>query len=96
MSFFDSPKNRAIWEREMRTLHAEKERRAMEGYKPEESLRREPQSMNTGNPFRKKISFQELVRQEELEKGAKKRNFRVKSFARVSEPEKQMQKGSML
>ena len=29
MSYFDSPKNRAIWERELRGLRAEKERRAI-------------------------------------------------------------------
>ena len=30
MAYFDSPKNRAIWERELRGLRAEKERRARE------------------------------------------------------------------
>ena len=35
MSYFDSPKNRAIWERELNGLRAERERRKREGYRPQ-------------------------------------------------------------
>lgn len=56
MSFFDSPKNRAIWDRELRVLRAERERRAREGYKPQETSGKE----NSESPFRKRISLSEL------------------------------------
>ncbi|MGP1611596.1 MAG: hypothetical protein ACTTG8_00740 [Catonella sp.] len=57
MSYFDSPKNKAIWERELRELRKEKKKREENGYKPE---RGEVKAVETNNPFRKKITFLEL------------------------------------
>lgn len=57
MSYFDSPKNKAIWERELRELRKEKKKREENGYKPEG---REVKTEQTKNPFRKKITFLEL------------------------------------
>ena len=57
MSYFDSPKNKAIWERELRELKKEKRKREADGYKPE---RREAKVEQDKNPFRKKITFVEL------------------------------------
>ena len=34
MAYFDSAKNRAMWNRELAELRQEKERRAIESYKP--------------------------------------------------------------
>lgn len=57
MSYFDSPKNKAIWERELRELRKEKREREVNGYKPEVGEIKDEQ---TKNPFRKKITFLEL------------------------------------
>ena len=37
MAYFDSPKNSAIWEKEMAGLRAERERRESGGFKPEKA-----------------------------------------------------------
>lgn len=57
MSYFDSPKNKAIWERELRELRKEKREREANGYRPE---MRERETAQNQNPFRKKITFLEL------------------------------------
>ena len=35
MAYFDSPKNKALWDKELESLDAERERRKAEGYKPQ-------------------------------------------------------------
>ena len=65
MAYFDSPKNRAIWERELRGLRAEKERRAREGYTPNEARSKAAQVKKEENPFRRRTSLKELERQEQ-------------------------------
>ena len=62
MAYFDSEKNKAMWERHLATLEAEKEKRKESGYKPSAAE-------NTRNTIEKKpgvrvITFQELVRKE--------------------------------
>lgn len=64
MAYFDSPKNRAIWEKELTSLRAEKERRAQNGYKPTEQQQKTAAADRKDNPFRRRISLQEL---EEME-----------------------------
>lgn len=69
MAFFDSPKNRAIWERELKSLRAEKERRAREGYRPQ-TAEGKGNEQEKENPFRKRISLSQL--EEKLAAGREK------------------------
>ncbi|MDO4294717.1 MAG: hypothetical protein Q4D90_00980 [bacterium] len=62
MAYFDSSKNRALWKRELDALREERERRQREGYTPDAQNVRTAKTAE--NPFRKKISFAELVEQE--------------------------------
>ena len=72
MAYFDSPKNRAIWERELRGLRAEKERRAREGYTPNEARSKAAQVKKEENPFRRRTSLKELERQEQEAREARR------------------------
>ena len=63
MAYFDSPKNRAKWERRLAGLREEKIRRQEEGYQPQEQ--KETVMEVNNNPFRKKINFKQL---EEIER----------------------------
>ena len=60
MAYFDSPKNRAMWERRLADLRVEKERRKEEGYMPQEQV------MNDSNPFRRRITYAQLEEQERI------------------------------
>lgn len=71
MSYFDSPKNRAMWERELKGLRAEKERRAREGYEPGARGPSEG-GREKDNPMRRRITLQELERQELEESGIRR------------------------
>ena len=64
MGYFDSPKNRAMWNRELAELRKEKERRAIEGYHPqkkEEKAAKQAEIKET-NPNRRRINLAELER----------------------------------
>lgn len=63
MAYFDSPKNRAKWERRLAVLREEKIRRQEQGYQPQEQ--KEAVMEVNDNPFRKKINFKQL---EEIER----------------------------
>lgn len=75
MAYFDSPKNRAIWERELVGLRAEKERRANGDYSyskssEEKSVSREK---SVSIPGRTRTSYNELLIEEaEASKAARK------------------------
>lgn len=62
MAYFDSSKNRALWKRELDALREERERRQREGYTPD--AQNSKTARTAENPFRKKISFAELLEQE--------------------------------
>lgn len=64
MAYFDSAKNRAIWERELEGLRKEKERRADRGYIPEAAEKKEKRQVSESFG-RRKINLQEL---EEIER----------------------------
>ena len=70
MAFFDSPKNMALWNKELESLDAERERRREEGYKPElrvlDGTGKKPQTMD--NPKVRRITLKEL---EEIERRAR-------------------------
>lgn len=63
MAYFDSAKNRAMWQREMASLDRERERRAREGYSPD-SRKTTVQKKEADNPYRKKLTFAQLEREE--------------------------------
>ncbi|MDO4265438.1 MAG: hypothetical protein Q4C63_03110 [Eubacteriales bacterium] len=62
MAYFDSPKNRAIWERRLSELRQEREYRRETGFRPVERSEAPVQTEDT--PFRRRISLQELEKQE--------------------------------
>ena len=83
MAYFDSPKNRAIWERELRGLRAEKERRAREGYTPNEARSKAAQVKKEENPFRRRTNLKE---QEAREARRAARPARQRGMERQKEP----------
>ena len=60
MAYFDSPKNRAMWEKEMTVLRTERESRKSRGFAaPDEG--RDSAVQDAGDtPQRERTSFQEL------------------------------------
>ena len=88
MAYFDSPKNRAIWERELRGLRAEKERRARAGYTPNEARSKAGQDKKGEDPSRRRTSLKELERQEQEAREARRaaRPARQRGMERQKEP----------
>lgn len=74
MAYFDSPKNRALWEVELTRLREEKELRSTgkssRGTKAEESMSAD-QKMAADKPTRVRTSYKELVEEARLEHLAK-------------------------
>ncbi len=62
MAYFDSPKRRAIWEKELTGLRREKERRMREGYVPH-AAETEMDAKGSEAPGRRRITLAELERQ---------------------------------
>lgn len=64
MAYFDSAKNRAMWNRELAELRQEKERRAIEGYKPgkTEEQRTAEKVAKENDPRHRRINLAELER----------------------------------
>ena len=62
MSYFDSPKNKALWNRELEELRLERERRAKTGYAPtrDAAVKSSDGDMRE-NPSRRLIDFEELL-----------------------------------
>jgi hypothetical protein len=76
MAYFDSAKNRAVWQQELKTLKAEKERRASVGYVPsaESEL-----TFGVENPHRVRTSYTKLENEEyqvERERAAERQRER--------------------
>ena len=71
MAYFDSPKNRALWDKELENLDAERERRKAEGYKPRHYVNAAEAGKQTeryaGNPKVRRITLKEL---EDIERQA--------------------------
>lgn len=71
MAHFDSPKNRAIWNKELNELREEREARAQGKVairKPEQA-----ESTETGPTMRERISFEQLVEEERAVSGRRER-----------------------
>lgn len=86
MSFFDSPKNRAIWEKHMSVLREEKAERKKTGYAPVE--RESQMEAAEGSPFRRKITLKQLEQKEFGEEGVR----RVKRPGKELRAAKQMER----
>lgn len=65
MAYFDSAKNRALWSKELSELKQEKERRAVEGYSPNN----EKKEYKPDHPYRVRMTFAQLEREEALARG---------------------------
>lgn len=72
MAFFDSPKNRALWDREAATLRPEREARAATGFMPAKK-REVMMDPLQSSPNRERINFQQLEKivKEERNMGGK-------------------------
>ena len=75
MAYFDSPKNRALWDKELESLDAERERRKEEGYRPGQdtgsraagTVRGTASGRYADNPKVRRITLKEL---EDIERQA--------------------------
>ena len=69
MGYFDSAKNRALWEKELNDLEEQREQRKTEGYNPRRTLASRTQtSGEISNPKVRRINLKEL---EEIERQAR-------------------------
>lgn len=84
MSYFDSAKNRVMWQRELEALRKERQRRAEEGYDP--SRKQETLQRNVSN--RVKISFAQLEREEAEASGNRMRTERGLRYQKEKSLEK--------
>lgn len=82
MAYFDSPKNKAMWERELNSLRAEKERRANGEYPGANRMNEEAKEASMSNPNRVKISYKELLREENQANKAKHAERRAREKSR--------------
>ncbi len=74
MAFFDSPKNRALWERELVKLNDVRNKRKATGFRPppvgRKGKKAGPEKESPSNPYVRHITFKELM---EIEAEAQKR-----------------------
>ncbi|MCR5676294.1 MAG: hypothetical protein K6G16_11350 [Lachnospiraceae bacterium] len=86
MNYFDSAKNKALWEKELTSLRDERDRRKVEGYKP---LQEKKAETGEKNPYRRRITLEELIEIERREAGRQKE-------ANTAKPrrERNMEKGA--
>lgn len=99
MAYFDSPKNRALWAKELATLRKEKERRAecvrngidpLAGKKAVEAEAKKEKAV-TKNVLRERTSYKALLREEAAELKSKRasvtgRTVQKTISAEMSEP----------
>ncbi len=93
MSYFDSPKNQALWEKELDGLDAEKERRKSEGYKPGQKITRISSVGNKNaevNSLVRVINLNELIEIERLSRESETngKSIRKEQPGRVQEHRK--------
>lgn len=86
MAFFDSPKNRAMWEKKLSALREEKEERRKNGFAPAD---RENQTENQrSDQFRRRITLKQLEEKELAREGIR----RVRRPGREMRAAKKMEK----
>ena len=82
MAYFDSEKNRAMWQKRLATLEKERDRRKMNGYRPNDRREAETPGVRT-------ITFEQLVAKEEqrhkehvrLARAARQREMQLQNSA---------------
>ncbi|MBO7356522.1 MAG: hypothetical protein J6U50_07815 [Lachnospiraceae bacterium] len=92
MAYFDSPKNSAMWEKEMTGLRAERDRRQNEGFKPasrENTETKMEKSAKQNDPRHRAITLKELEEIEAKMGGVR----RVKRPTRVKARSMEMKQG---
>ena len=90
MAFFDSPKNRAIWNRELGALREERERRAREGYKPQ-AQDSSKKAYESENPLRKRITLSQLEEQITVQAERSRKNVQRREWSAARRSRKQEQ-----
>lgn len=100
MAYFDSEKNKAMWERRLSELSREKGRRAENGYKPQASrtLQTAGETSLQQRPKVRIITFQQLIEKEEAKhrralQQAKKARVAENTMAPAVKEKKGMTKG---
>lgn len=76
MAYFDSAKNKAIWQKRLAVLEAERDRRKREGYKPEPKRGRTGEKKKTMAAGVRIISYEQLVEKEKARTRARKEQAR--------------------
>lgn len=89
MGYFDSPKNRALWEVELKRLREEKEYRSQHKGEDLARLKEERMERQKENPNRIRTSFQELLAEETRER---QKRQTVRSMERSRKKEISMEK----
>ena len=85
MNYFDSAKNKALWEKELSSLRGERDRRKAEGYKPQKEKKEDTAEKN---PYRRRSTLKEL---EEIEKRESGRTREAKAAKPRRERNKELQ-----
>lgn len=90
MAYFDSEKNRAMWDKRMSALRDEREKRRESGYKPGTELKEAAGDTSAVKPGVKVITLKELIAKEtakhNAERDAQKQHVRSKDMAREKDP----------
>ncbi len=84
MAFFDSPKNKALWNKELENLRPERAQREAEGFPPAKK-RAEQQRARIEVPGRKQINLEELQKIASLEQGGGEKKTVSAQRARAKE-----------
>ncbi|MCR4585840.1 MAG: hypothetical protein K5686_08980 [Lachnospiraceae bacterium] len=86
MAYFDSPKNRAIWNKELDGLRAERARREENGFKPEAADKQFKQQ-SAERPGRRRINLEQLEAIEREAGGIRRVRRPVRERAKTMERE---------
>jgi len=95
MAYFDSEKNKAMWEKRLSMLEQERDRRKREGYRPTERRKissSENQAQADVKPGVRIITYEQLVAKEEARHKARARAARAARQAQMA-PAAQAQAG---
>lgn len=90
MAYFDSEKNRAMWDKRMSSLKEERERRRETGYKPGAEVKEASESAAKVKPGVRVITLEELIAKEtakhNAERDAQKQHVRSKDMVKEKDP----------
>ena len=89
MAYFDSEKNRAMWDKRMSALRDERDKRRESGYKPGTEIKEASENTVSVRPGVKVITLEELIAKETAKHNAEREA--QKQHARNREMTKEMQ-----